>query len=305
MLAQLSFLRSLRAKLIGLFVVTGLVPLAVVGVLSYRQAAADTRHTAGEKLAGAAFNASDKLDRNLFERYGDVQAFAKSDPAKSMEPRRLQRWMNTMVATYTPIYRLMVVADAQGRVIAANTVALDGQPLRTSPLVGLDVTGSAWFQGAAHGRLKDGETLVEDLHADDLMRRVYGDGAASRAMSFTYPIRDDAGRIVGVWTNRFNWQVAPDILTAVKRRAAAGGAHVDLTLLSRQGVVLDGGSAADTLTRSVTGSAVAQAALRDRASGFAEGRALGGHGSAQLLGYFHSTGYSIYPGIGWSVVAGQ
>ena len=189
MLAQLSLLRSLRAKLIGLFVVTGLVPLAVLGVVSYSRAASEMRDTAGAKLADVAFNASDKLDRNLFERYGDVQAFAKSDPAKSMDPRRLERWMNTMMGTYTPIYRLMVVADSSGRVVAANTVDLDGHPLATGTLLGLDVTRSSWFQQAAQGRLKDGETLVEDLHRDDLMRRVYGDGAASRAMSFTYPIR--------------------------------------------------------------------------------------------------------------------
>jgi len=205
MLAQLFVLRSLRAKLITLFVVTGLVPLAVLGVLSYRQAAAEMRHSAGAKLADVAFNASDKLDRNLFERYGDVQAFAKSDPAKSMDARRLQRWMNTMMATYTPIYRLMVVADASGRIVAANTVDLDGHSLRTGALVGLHVSHAGWFRRAAEGKLKDGETLVEDLHADHLMQRVYGGGAASRAMSFTYPIRDDSGRIVGVWTNRFNW----------------------------------------------------------------------------------------------------
>ena len=94
-------------------------------------------------------------------------------------------------------------------------------------------------------------------------------------------------------------------MTAVERRAAAGGAHVDLTLLSRQGVVLDGRNPTDTLSLSVAGSAIARAALEPGASGFSQGRGLAAHGSAQLLGYFHSAGYSIYPGIGWSVVAGQ
>src|SRR2546421_548205 len=83
--------------------------VAVVAQKSYSTASkslAANAQTAQKELAAGA---SDKLDRNLFERYGDVQAFAKSDPAKSMDPARLNRFMNTMMGTYTPIYKVMVV----------------------------------------------------------------------------------------------------------------------------------------------------------------------------------------------------
>jgi len=75
--------------------------------------------------------------------------------------------MNTMMGTYTPIYKLMVVADMRGRIVAANTVDLDGKALSTKALVGRSVAGESWFRQASGGKLKEGESLVQDLHRDD------------------------------------------------------------------------------------------------------------------------------------------
>src|SRR5205807_4237480 len=138
-----------------------LVPLAGVGVFAYRVADSSLGQDAGRRLEDVAFNASDKLDRNLFERYGDVQAFALSDPAKSLDPARVTTWMDTMMGAYAPIYKLMVVADANGRIIAANSVDLDGKPLdATSKLRGRDVSNETWFKQAMSGKIKAGESFV-------------------------------------------------------------------------------------------------------------------------------------------------
>src|SRR5438270_8545313 len=121
--------RSVRTKLLAAFLVLGLGPLSTVGLFAYDLANSSLSEAAGQRLEDVAFNASDKLDRNLFERYGDVQAFALSDPARSMDPERVSTWMDTMMGAYTPIYKLMIVVDAHGRIIATNTVDLDGKPL--------------------------------------------------------------------------------------------------------------------------------------------------------------------------------
>ncbi|MBI3966023.1 MAG: methyl-accepting chemotaxis protein [Chloroflexi bacterium] len=53
------------------------------------------------------------------------------------------------------------------------------------------------------------------------MAAVYGrDAGADLAMSFTAPIKNEAGQIVGIWTNRFNWDVATKILQEVEERVA-------------------------------------------------------------------------------------
>jgi methyl-accepting chemotaxis protein len=290
---------SIRTKLIALFLLVGLVPVAVVAQKSYSTASNALAKNAQNAQKELAAGASDKLDRNLFERYGDVQAFAKSDPAKSMDPGRLNRFMNTMMGTYTPIYKLMVVADTHGRIVAANTVDLDGKSLKTKELVGQNVSGESWFKTAAGGKLKDGESLVQDLHQDDLMEKIYGSGDPSDAMSFTYPIKDDAGHIVGVWSNRFNWDVATSILNAVLKRAHDQGAKsTSAILLSSSGQVLADGNPADTLAKNLSADAVGAAALKKGADGATES-------NGKVEGYFHSAGYSIYPGIGWSVISTQ
>src|SRR3954463_3105003 len=134
---------SIRAKLIALFLVVGLVPVAVVAKTSYSTASKSLAANAQNSQKELAAGASDKLDRNLFERYGDVQAFAKSDPAKSMDAQRVQTFMNTMMCTCTPIYRLMDVDAMQGHIVPANTAALGGKKPPTHALLGKSVAGES------------------------------------------------------------------------------------------------------------------------------------------------------------------
>ena len=297
---------GIRAKLVLLLVLVGPVPMATASFLSYQTAAGDLAEKAGMEQQEVAFNAIDKLDRNLFERYGDVQAFAGSDPAKSMEPGRIRSWMDTMMGIYTPIYKLMVVADTRGRIVAANRVTLDGKPLDTTSLIGKDVSGEAWFKTAAGGRLEAAQTLVEDLHEDALMRAVYGGGRDSLAMNFTYPIKNDAGKIVGVWSNRFNWDVAESILGDVLARAkASGGVTQRFFLLNRAGTVLHSFKPDETLKKSHADKPVVRLARAPKADGHFSGEAVDGSGDARIFGYHKSSGYSVYPGVGWSVVSSR
>jgi methyl-accepting chemotaxis protein len=297
---------GIRGKLLLLLVLVGPIPMAAASYLSYRQASGDLERNAATAQEEVAFNALDKLDRNLFERYGDVQAYAESDPAKSMDPARIQSWMDTMMGIYTPIYKLMVVADANGRIVAANRVTLDGKPLDTKSLIGRDVSGEQWFKTAAGGKLEDAETLVEDLHEDPLMKAVYGEGRDSLAMNFTYPIKNEAGKIVGVWTNRFNWEVSESILADVLARAkASGGETQRFFLINRKGTVLHSFKPEETLKKSHADKAVVQLALKPKADGNFTGEAIDGTGTTRIFGYHRSEGYSTYPGVGWAVVSSR
>lgn len=297
---------GLMPRLIIIFVAVGVLPMAVLGFMARQSSSSALENEAEATVAELAFNASDKLDRNLFERYGDVQAFALSAPARSMNAESLNEWMDTMMGIYTPIYSLMAVADSSGKIIAANTVDLDGNALDTSSLIGSDVSGEAWFKTATDGSLEVGQTFVEDLREDSLMASVFGPGESSRAMSFTYPIRNEAGDVVGVWTNRFNWNVTADVLSAVTERAAESGlTTADLVLVSSNGTVLSSSNSNDILTKRLDDHPAVSAALADGAEGAITGEATDGSGSDALVGYYHSSGFSTYPGIGWAMIASQ
>ncbi|HVT03577.1 MAG TPA: methyl-accepting chemotaxis protein [Thermoanaerobaculia bacterium] len=301
-----SFFHSLRGKLIAVFLLIGLLPMAIVAGLSYYNAAKALRANAGASLQELAFNASDKLDRNLFERYGDVQAFAKSDPAKSMDPKRLNVWMNVMMMTYTPIYNLMVVADMNGRIIAVSSIDNSGQPIQSASLIGMDVSTQEWFRQGSSGTLGEGVSFVEGLHEDLLVARVFGTGARSYAMNFTYPIYDDQKKIIGVWSNRFNWHVAEDILGAVIQHARTSGSTTTrLTLVSREGKVLASDKAAEILTRELSGQSIVQQARAKGTAGYGEGPSFDQSNATEMFGFFHSAGYSVYPGLDWSLISSQ
>src|SRR6185295_2440083 len=65
---------GITAKLTWLFVLFGFIPMAVVGLIAYN-ASLTIEGSVGTRFSSMAEGVADKIDRNLFERYGDVQAF--------------------------------------------------------------------------------------------------------------------------------------------------------------------------------------------------------------------------------------
>ena len=283
------------------------LPLAWVAVLLIsNEIGRVVERNAGVRLQELAYNASDKLDRNLFERYGDVQAFAQSAPARSMNPVAIQNWMNAMTRTYAPIYRLMVAADRNGKIIAANSVGLDGRSVPTAKLIGRDVSDSQWYQRAAYGTLTDGSSLVEDVHLDDLQETVYGRDAAL-AMSFTAPIKNASGQIVGVWSNRFDWRVAETILEEVRDRARnTDFKTVDFNVTDKAGRAIYTPDGVGVLKPTRSSSELFKRAANAGDGGYVTGRSYASGANVPATeAYFRSSGYSSYGGVGWLVAVSE
>ncbi len=275
------------------------------------------QRTAGNQVQQLAFNASDKLDRNLFERYGDVQAFAKSPAAISMNPAQIERWMEIMLATYRPIYRLMLVADTKGKVIAAYGVDNDDMNASstwnskdTSSLKGFDVSGESWFQESISGKVLDGQAVVRNVAPNPIMERLYGQNK-SVAMTFSSPVRNSAGKIIGVWHNFFNWQVAKNVIQEVQDRAAKDGySSTRFLLVADDGLLLYTPTGKDIFTRNIkTEGFVTYIASRSNPEGYARARDFSNPAltldSPGLVGFYVSQGYSSYAGLKWLVLASR
>ncbi len=79
----------LKGKLVGLLLAFGLLPAALmIGLLLANQGS--LKDIVLDRMAESARQIGDTIDRNLFERYGDVQAFgfnaAAHDPANWRKP---------------------------------------------------------------------------------------------------------------------------------------------------------------------------------------------------------------------------
>jgi hypothetical protein len=246
---------GLRAKLALTLSAFGLLPLVVVGVIAAR-AVRGVRAQAAASLQNVAENVADKMDRNLFERYGDAQAFGFNNAAldtagwygRDTSATSLVRRMDQYVDAYD-LYYLTMMVDAAGRVVAVNSRDADGKPLDTRPLYAKRFADAAWFRActaraftrkmqftAPGNDVADG-TFVEDLHVDADVRAAYpGDDA--RTIGFTAPVYRD-GRVVGCWRNAAKFSAMRAIVaTAYDEMKAKGYPGASLTLLDSAGAVL-------------------------------------------------------------------
>ena len=104
---------KLNAKLGLSFLALGVIPAVLLSVFAYRSSAGHLREAAADRLEDAAITDGDMIDRNLFERYGDVQAFAANPMARGLDTER-QEIVDFLTANYG-VYDLMIITDLNGR----------------------------------------------------------------------------------------------------------------------------------------------------------------------------------------------
>src|SRR6187551_1681551 len=92
----------------------------------------------------------EKVDRNFYERFGDVQAFAFNRLAvqtveqDSLAPG-IQQFINTMTAYYV-LYDLMMLCDRDGKVLAVNTQNKFGKAVNSGFMLNLNMSEESWFK---------------------------------------------------------------------------------------------------------------------------------------------------------------
>ena len=313
---------SLRLKLVIMVAVVALVPALLVTVLSYRASSQTVTERVGASIQRAAIDINDIIDRNLFERYGDVQAFATNPLLQD------RRWWYKRGSSDNPIadaanqyvqlyglYALTIAVDRDGRVLAVNDKDAAGKAVDTAWLYDQTFSDAAWFkQTAAEQYLKaQGSsltgTVVEDARPSPEVARVYKDDRP--VVTFSAPIHDQGGRVIGFWHNIATLGVVEDILRAqYSGLKAAGQTTAELIVLDHNGRRLlsydpsrSGGDRfvhdfADAKATKIAASAGTIESALKQTAGFAEDTHPG-RNTTQLVGYAASAGALGYAGLGW------
>ncbi len=313
----------LRARVVLLLLFFGLVPAALLGGAFLTQRAG-LRALSMNRLADTAAVLADTVDRNLFERYGDVQAFglntAAHDPANWRRPEPgnpLVRAMDDYIAAYG-VYKLALLVDPDGTVLAANGRDAAGREIATAPLYGRSFAGAPWLGRALRGEFLRGSegltgTVVEQPNRSAEVAEAYP-GEDGFSIVFAAPVRDQAGGLVGVWANFADFGLVEAIVSDVHARLAAGGMPgAEVTVLDPAGAVLvDWDPAArpepyrrdfgvlGRLNLAERGVEAARAAVRGE-----NGATVSVHarkGVEQAAGYARSRGAMGFPGLGWSAL---
>lgn len=195
---------SIRSKLIGLAVIT--MTLMAGGAWfnlekmsdSYKESALYQLHDQADALGRT-------LAAQLFERYGDVQAFAVNDTLKSNNPQAIQTVLDTYISLYG-IYDLILVVDKNGNYISSNSKDPSGKLVNHESLKKLNYTNEPWFKNVISGQTTDDKaknyagTYFEDFMEDALVKTAFGETRYGN--SFSSAIKNEKGEVIGVITNR-------------------------------------------------------------------------------------------------------
>lgn len=237
---------GLKFKLIFSLAAIGLIPCIVLQINAYYFGKTSSALIDGQ-LKIIAVEMSDKIDRNLFERYGDVQAFGfngviqekESWYKRSAEESPIVAAMNNYVIAYG-MYYLTTLVDLDGKVIAVNTVNREGKEIDTTSLYSVNHTSSKWFKDALEGKFYTAEgalsgTVVDDLYIDGDVKNIYGDEGL--ALGFTAPVKNAAGEIIAVWRNTARYDLVESIVKDSYPQLKAQGletSHIELVNQSGQ-----------------------------------------------------------------------
>lgn len=315
---------SVRTKLIVLFALVGAVPAAALyGVFKLQEVSIE--RSAINQFSGIAQAINETIDRNLFERYGDVQAFSYNTAAHEPANWRNQSAdnpliiaMNNYVSAYG-MYPLMLLLDPQGNVLAANTKTAQGQSIDTSFVYLQNFHDQKWFTDALNGKYLLGPTgltgtAVQDPAQNDIVAKATGGDGFS--IAFSAQVHNTKGELVGVWVNFADFALVEQIIGFYYSKLDLQGlSGTDLMLFDRKGTVLvdymrenvkpDGSlnrdfsvigqenfvaKNVDAIKQAVAGNTGVTRELSPDS------------GRVDLFAYNHSSGAYGYPGLEWNMM---
>lgn len=295
---------SFTGKLVITFCIVGMIPIAILAFSTLR-AGARMSDGVGGTYQATAEAMLDKIDRNLFERYGDVQAFGVNTEVLNKsnwyqvgaEKNKIAAVANRYAALYG-FYVVSMFVDLDGKLIAVNDQSPKGESIDTAWMYQRDWKTTDWFKQVQAGNflktdLLDG-TFVEDVTSDEVTRKVYGgDGLV---IGFSAPVKDDNGKTIGVWHNCASFSLVEEILqTAFSTLEQQGYETAQVTLVDRKGNVLS--RIADGKFSHNSGSLAATKAYAEYASG--KNGFVQDEQAKQTVSFAHSRGALGYAGLGW------
>ncbi|WP_157064185.1 methyl-accepting chemotaxis protein [Methylobacterium tarhaniae] len=247
-----------------------------------------TEEASAIRCVDLALNAGELIDRNLYERTCDVRWWATdaaivacgADPRPDAALHASDR-LGVILSAYT-VYLDLWLCDMQGRVLA------NGRPDTYPDVVGMNVSGEAWFREAAV--LTSGDAFsVADIRTEP---RLGGAQVATYCASVRAEGRAD-GRPLGVLAIHFDWEP--------QARAIVEGVRLGASERERTRVMLL--DATDRVIACSKGRGVLSETYRLHTDGRKYGHYRDERG--RMVAFHDTPGYETYRGLGWRGVIEQ
>jgi methyl-accepting chemotaxis protein len=316
---------SIRTKLTLLLVFFGLFPLMAIMPIVFnklnemQQATLDQMYILSDSIG-------ETIDRNLFERYGDVQAFGTNAASKNKQfwyngdvSNPLITSMNAYMTNYG-LYKIMMLVDMDGKVAAVNSTNNTGKPLDVSALYTKSFKEASWFKKAVNKEFLKSPTLdgtvVEQPSYEPIVSEVYK-GEDGFTIPFAAPVYDYAGAMIGVWVNFADFGLVEAIVKEnYEQKKANGNSTVAFAVGDEKGAILvnyDPTARADLVNRDAKNIGkstldkmqipAASVAIKSEKGSNIEYDS--GSGEEDAVSWARADGAMGFPGLGWTIIMHQ
>lgn len=232
------------------------------------------------RTADVAYDTIDKIDRNLFERNCDAQAWAGFDKVKRcFDETRKNRveeacgLLKKLVDIYE-VYMELLVLDTEGVILASGV---------NPGCIGANMSDRTWFRDAK---------VANAISVSDLYLSSIGN---QHTIAYTCPIFGEEGEILGYFSTRFNWNYIYDIIDSARI-----GEKGELWIVNKEGYVIACKSRQGILKEDLGHLDAVKRAVSGEEYGFLLED--GDNGDSVIYGYAYTRGYNGYRGKGWSAV---
>lgn len=235
----------------------------------------------GVRTADMAFDLIDKIDRHLFERNCDVQAWATFEklreyllnPIEENQKSTVQ-FLQSLIDLYEVYYDIFLT-DSKGTVMASAV---------HTGFIGNNIADVPWYK-----EVMDKKTcIVSDMY--------YSKSSNGFTISFGCPVLNDKKEIIGALFTRFNWDYILDIINSAK--VSPNG---EVYVINKKGDVIASKNQEDIMKKDLSDMSAAKSVLNKEIYGYMIETADSGRMNC-VTGYAHTKGYNNYKGKDWSVI---
>jgi methyl-accepting chemotaxis protein len=239
---------NIRTKLTLLFLSFGFMPFIVAMPIIFSKVNSILEKVILDDMGDSATQIGDIIDRNLFERYGDVQAFGINSSARDVKNWYNQKSDNPLITSMNAymtnygLYKIMMVLDNDGKVAAVNSTDNKGNNLNSSMLYNQSFKDASWFKKAKNKEFLKSDsldgTVVEPPHYEQAVSKVYK-GEDGFTITFAAPIYNYSGEMIGVWVNFADFGLVEDIVKdAYKQKLSNGLKNIAFAISDDKGTML-------------------------------------------------------------------
>jgi diguanylate cyclase (GGDEF)-like protein/PAS domain S-box-containing protein len=273
---------NIRTKTAIIFLILSLVPLTVIGNISYQNGKEAIKQSLGVTFQQIAYQTMDKVDRNLFDVYRNVKTWAELDLMEEVITGDLDGKISSF---------LMRLVKEYGHFSSINVLNSEGIIVGSSNAlsIGQDFKQKGFFQQSMRG-----QPYIEDVSFDE--------AGQIWVVTFSFPIKAKfkGDKMIGVLSAK--WKVE-ELFSMTQVYQKEERSHTRILLIRSDGTMISApeGEKEKLFKRNLIKAGSKSALLAaQRQSGYLI--ETDEQKSEFLIGYDHSKGYRDFTGLGWATL---